>query len=102
MGFEILTLDGDIERVDEADAYQLEGPLTTFFISDGGHGKLSGWAQRVASLRTDRISSIRRVTPNVSLHGSLQGSQHGFGSVPLEHQGEVASARAEVPNLRAV
>ena len=76
MAFEVMTLDGDVERVDDADTYQLEGPLTTFFIADGGHGKLSGWSQRVCSLRTDRISSIRRVTyaaemtPRLAAHGT--------------------------------
>ncbi len=61
MPFEITTLDGDREMVNEATAYQLEGPFTTFFVADGGHAKMTGWSLRVASLRTDRIASIRRV-----------------------------------------
>lgn len=85
MAFEILTLDGDVERVDEADAYQLEGPLTTFFIADGGHGKLSSWSQRVCSLRTDRISSIRRV-PSCAVN-----------ELPLH-----SDSYNDLPNLRAV
>jgi hypothetical protein len=80
MAFEILTLDGDVERVDDADAYQLEGPLTTFFIADGGHGKLSSWSQRVCSLRTDRISSIRRV-PCRSID-DMTGSDANYNDVP--------------------
>ncbi len=82
MAFEILTLDGDVEHVDEADAYQLEGPLTTFFIADGGPAKLSSWSQRVCSLRTDRISSIRRVPSCV------------VGEVSGEHHREVVNLRA--------
>ncbi len=54
------TLEGDTEIVADANAYQMEGPFTTFFIADGGHGKISGWSVRVASLRTDSIASIRR------------------------------------------
>jgi hypothetical protein len=61
MAFEVTTTDGRIERIDDADSYQLEGPLTTFFLSDGRHGKLSGWSIRVASFRTDHIVSVRRV-----------------------------------------
>ncbi len=61
MAFEVTTTDGSIERIDDADSYQLEGPLTTFFLADGRHGRLSGWSVRVASVRTDRIVSVRRV-----------------------------------------
>lgn len=61
MAFDVHTLDGTIERIDGADSYQLEGPLTTFFLADGAHGKLSGWSVRVASVRTDRIAAVRRV-----------------------------------------
>mgnify|MGYP003346643330 FL=1 len=60
MTFEITTLDGTIELVSGADSYQLEGPLTTFFQTDGSHAKITAWSVRVASLRTDRIASIRR------------------------------------------
>lgn len=60
MGFDVKTLEGDTEIVADANAYQMEGPFTTFFIADGGHGKISGWSIRVASLRTDSIASIRR------------------------------------------
>lgn len=89
MAFEIMTLDGDVERVDDADAYQLEGPLTTFFIADGGHGKLSSWSQRVCSLRTDRISSIRRVTSCAASCAANDLTTHG-------------DSYNELPNLRAV
>ena len=33
MVFEIVTIDGTVERIDGADAYELEGPLTTFFTA---------------------------------------------------------------------
>ena len=61
MAFEIMTADGDVERVDGADSYELEGPLTTFFAADGAHARLSAWSVRMASIRTDRIVSVRRV-----------------------------------------
>ncbi len=59
--FEIEITDGSVELVVEADSYVLEGPLTTFFVGDGRSGKLSAFSQRVASFRTDRIVSVRRV-----------------------------------------
>lgn len=44
-----------------ADAYEQEGPLTTFFDRGGGAGRLaSAFAARVASFRTGRIVEIRR------------------------------------------
>ena len=61
MAFEIMTADGAVERVDGADSYELEGPLTTFFAVDGAHARLSAWSVRMASIRTDRIVSVRRV-----------------------------------------
>ncbi len=59
--FEIEITDGTVEVVAEADSYVLEGPLTTFFVGDGRSGKLSAFSQRVASFRTERIVSVRRV-----------------------------------------
>ena len=61
MAFEIAIADGDIEHIEGADSYELEGPLTTFFAADGAHARLSAWSVRVASIRTDRILSIKRV-----------------------------------------
>lgn len=61
MAFAVTLTDATIEYVDDADSYQLEGPLTTFFLSDGRANTLSTWSVRVASLRTDRIVSVRRV-----------------------------------------
>jgi hypothetical protein len=48
--------------VHDADAYEQEGPLTTFFERNGGAGHLgSAFACRVASFRTSRIIEIRRL-----------------------------------------
>ncbi|HEY5011659.1 MAG TPA: hypothetical protein VIK61_03010 [Acidimicrobiia bacterium] len=61
MVFEIVTIDGTIERIDGADAYELEGPLTTFFTSHSRVHRLSSWSDRVASFRTDRVLAVRSV-----------------------------------------
>jgi len=48
------------EEVEHADSFQQEGPMTTFFGTDGRRGTLDCWSVKVASYRTDRIVKIRR------------------------------------------
>jgi hypothetical protein len=47
--------------VHDADAYEQEGPLTTFFDRNGAGRLASAFAERTASFRTSRIVEIRRV-----------------------------------------
>jgi len=61
MGFEVHFEDETTTQVLDADAYEQEGPLTTFFDRNGGGGLTSAFALRVASFRTSRIVEIRRV-----------------------------------------
>ena len=71
MSFEVTLLDETVEWVDDADSYQHEGPMTTFFARDapaepGGwarHTSLDSWSVKVASFRTDRVLKIRRAEP---------------------------------------
>jgi hypothetical protein len=60
MAFEITLDDESTERVDGADSYALEGPLTTFYGNDRPR-PLDSWSVKVASYRTDRITRIRRL-----------------------------------------
>ena len=46
--------------VQGADAYEQEGPLTTFFDRNGAGRLASAFAERIASFRTNRIVEIRR------------------------------------------
>ena len=62
MGFEVHFEDDTTTQVLDADAYEQEGPLTTFFDRNGGGGLASAFALRVASFRTSRIVEIRRVS----------------------------------------
>jgi hypothetical protein len=62
MPFEITLNDDTVERVDGADSYTLEGPLTTFFGNDRSR-RLDSWSVKVASYRTERIARIRRLEP---------------------------------------
>ena len=58
--FEVLMQDRSLELVDGADAYQQEGPMTTFFERAEGRQVVDCWSNRVASLRTQDILIIRR------------------------------------------
>lgn len=59
--FEVTLSDTTVEVIEGADSFQLEGPLTTFFGTDGRHRTLDSWSTKVASIRTDRIVKIRRI-----------------------------------------
>jgi hypothetical protein len=63
MTFEVTLADATVELVEGADSFQQEGPLTTFFGTDGRRRTLDCWSVKVASIRTDRIVKIRRRDP---------------------------------------
>ncbi len=50
-----------------ADAYQQEGPMTTFFALGAGREVVDCWAQRIASVRTADILVIRRIDEAAAL-----------------------------------
>ncbi|MHB1138270.1 MAG: hypothetical protein ACYC2O_04880 [Microthrixaceae bacterium] len=58
--FDVVLSDGSVQRVDDADAYQQEQSMTTFFRTEGGRQAVDCWSVRVASFRTDTIVSVRR------------------------------------------
>lgn len=60
MAFEVTLADESVERVEGADSYQQEGPMTTFFGSEARRAALDCWSVKVASYRTERIIKIRR------------------------------------------
>lgn len=49
------------EVIADADAYQQEGPLTTFFAFAGGREVIDSWSSRLASFRTVDVLAVRRV-----------------------------------------
>ena len=61
MTFQITLADNKYETIDLADGYELEGPLTTFFASDGHTMRLSSWSTRLASFKTSEIICIRKI-----------------------------------------
>ena len=59
MTYEIRLKDGEAEVIEGADAYQQEGPLTTFFQTRAGRAVVDCWSRRLASYRTADIVRIR-------------------------------------------
>ncbi|CAN5505581.1 hypothetical protein BH20ACT2_BH20ACT2_06000 [soil metagenome] len=59
--FEIVLRDGTACNVDGADAYQQEGPMTTFFRMGPGRAVVDSWSTRMASFRTAEVMIVRRV-----------------------------------------
>jgi hypothetical protein len=57
----VVQLAEETELVAGADAYQLEGPFTTFFQTAPGRGVVDSWSVRLASFRTADIRAIRAV-----------------------------------------
>jgi hypothetical protein len=58
--FEVMLQDRSVELVDGADAYQQEGPMTTFFRRAEGRDVIDSWSVRVASFRTVDLLVVRR------------------------------------------
>ena len=58
--FEVMLQDRSLALVDGADAYQQEGPMTTFFRRGDGRDVIDSWSTRVASFRTADLRAVRR------------------------------------------
>lgn len=59
--FTITLADDRTEIIDHADAYQQEGPLTTFFAFSAGREVIDSWSSRLASFRTADVMAVRRL-----------------------------------------
>ena len=60
MVFELNFVDGRAEVVCGVDNYEQEGPMTTFFQSEG-RNYVDSWSLRIPSYRTVDLTSVRRV-----------------------------------------
>ncbi|MDH3680108.1 MAG: hypothetical protein OEV40_09200 [Acidimicrobiia bacterium] len=58
--FAVTLTDQTTDIVEGADAYQQEGPLTTFFAFRDNRYVIDSWSIRLASYRTSDIAAIRR------------------------------------------
>ena len=82
VGYEVVLKDRTVERIDGADAYQQEGPMTTFFERAEGRQVVDCWANRVASLRTQDILIIRREAAPRCQRGAWPPENPGCRSSP--------------------
>ena len=69
--FEVMMQDRSVELVDGADAYQQEGPMTTFFRRGDGRDLIDSWSVRVASFRTADLIVVRRRDNAVITSGTV-------------------------------
>jgi hypothetical protein len=69
--FEVMMQDRSVELVDGADAYQQEGPMTTFFRRGDGRDLIDSWSVRVASFRTADLIVVRRRDNTVTQSGTV-------------------------------
>ena len=58
--FAVTLTDQTTDIVEGADAYQQEGPLTTFFALRDDRHVIDSWSVRLASYRSSDIAAIRR------------------------------------------
>lgn len=58
--YEVTLKDRTVEHIDNADAYQQEGPMTTFFRITSGRQVVDSWSIRLASFRTTDVVAVRR------------------------------------------
>ena len=73
----------EIELIEGADAYQQEGPLTTFFRTSPGRSLVDSWSTRLASFRTADIRSVKLVIKG-DRYTVTVGKQLDRGTVKLD------------------
>jgi len=64
--YRITLNDHSTEEIDDVDAYQQEGQMTTFFRTGSDRQVVDTWSTRMASFRTSEIIAIRRLDPAVA------------------------------------
>lgn len=59
--YSVTLKDRSTEEIDDVDAYQQEGQMTTFFRTGSDRQVVDTWSTRMASFRTSEIIAIRRL-----------------------------------------
>ncbi len=72
--FAVTLTDETTDFVEGADAYQQEGPMTTFFSLQDNRRIIDSWSVRLASYRTADITAIRRSAPDIAPPGYLESN----------------------------
>ena len=78
--FAVTLNDQTTDVVEGADAYQQEGPLTTFFAFQSNRNVIDSWSVRMASYRTADITAIRR---SAAADGRTVQTLDRIGEAPL-------------------
>lgn len=73
--FAVTLTDQTTDFVEDADAYQQEGPMTTFFSFRDDRHVIDSWAVRLASYKTADISAIRRSSAAAAPPGPAEVAQ---------------------------
>src|SRR4051812_1901078 len=94
--YEITLKDHTMEVIDDADAYQQEGPMTTFFSIDETRRVVDCWSTRVASFRTSEIMIVRRLAGagTASDQGTYAPSQAMVDSATIPPPSTAITARS--------
>ncbi|MDH4074511.1 MAG: hypothetical protein OEW29_01145 [Acidimicrobiia bacterium] len=90
--FAVTLTDQTTDVVEGADAYQLEGPLTTFFAFRSNRNVIDSWSVRLASYRTADIVAIRRSADDAD----------AVGGHPAARSFPITAGGIEAPRLDAV
>lgn len=94
--FTVTLTDQTIDLVEGADAYQQEGPLTTFFAFTGDRRVIDSWSIRLASYRTSDISAIRRtVVTESSITPAADRYEHESANPPPGREPVRCRSRAD-------
>jgi hypothetical protein len=95
--FEVTMRDRMVEVIEGADAYQLEGQMTTFFSTSSGRQVVDCWSTRLASFRTSDIAIIRRVTRVLTMPDERVAASPNVATdrpLPLSPSATVAELRS--------
>lgn len=65
--YRVTLMDRSTEEIDDVDAYQQEGQMTTFFRTGSDRQVVDTWSTRMASFRTSEIVAIRRLEPAAAM-----------------------------------
>jgi hypothetical protein len=69
--YEVTLKAGTTEEIANADAYQQEGPMTTFFRITSGRQVVDSWSIRLASFRTTDVVAVRRHESEMTATASM-------------------------------
>lgn len=83
--YDIVLKTGDSDAITSvsADAYQQEGPMTTFFQLDADRRVIDCWSVRVASFRTVDIGAVLRVDEPSPRRGAYRHECAGSATASL-------------------